>query len=83
MLNKLPNLDSIRSEILKKGYYIYNNFASSNDCILLSEQFYFIRIVTTKVHPIFVMKWENTQYLQCKLFRKLWSYASVQNTECI
>ena len=37
MLNKLPNLDSIRSEILKKGYYIYNNFASSNDCILLRE----------------------------------------------
>ena len=37
MLNKLPNLDSIRLEILNKGYYVYNNFASSNDCILLRE----------------------------------------------
>ena len=37
MLNKLSNLDSIRSEILNKGYYVYNNFASSDDCILLRE----------------------------------------------
>ena len=37
MLNKLSNLDSIRSEILNKGDYFYNNFASSDDCILLRE----------------------------------------------
>jgi hypothetical protein len=44
MFNKLSNLDSIRSEILKKGYYIYNNFASSNDCILLRE------VISKKIH---------------------------------
>lgn len=37
MSNKLSNLDLIRSEILKKGYYVVNNFASSNECILLRQ----------------------------------------------
>ena len=37
MLNELSNLDSISSEILSKGYYVYKNFASSDDCILLRE----------------------------------------------
>lgn len=44
MLNKLSNLDSIRSEILNKGYYVYNNFASSDDCILLRE------VVSKNIH---------------------------------
>ena len=44
MLNKLSNLDSIRSEILNKGYYVYNNFASSSDCILLRE------VISKKIH---------------------------------
>ena len=37
MLNELSNLDSISSEILSKGYYVYKNFASSDDSILLRE----------------------------------------------
>ena len=37
MFDKLSNLDSIRSEILDKGYYVYSNFASSDDCTLLRE----------------------------------------------
>ena len=44
MSNKLSNLDSIRSEILSKGYYVYKNFVSSDDCILLRE------VISKKIH---------------------------------
>lgn len=37
MSNKLSDLDLIRSEILKKGYYIINNFASYDDCVALRK----------------------------------------------
>jgi len=37
MFDKLPSLDLIRSEILNKGYYVYNNFASEDDCTLLRK----------------------------------------------
>ncbi len=37
MTNELMNLNLIRSEILNKGYYVFKNFASSNDCVLLRE----------------------------------------------
>lgn len=44
MFNKISNLDSISSEILNKGYYVYKNFASSDECILLRET------ISEKIH---------------------------------
>ena len=37
MSKKLVNLDLIRSKILKRGYFVYKNFASSKDCILIRK----------------------------------------------
>lgn len=44
MSNEISNIDSISSEILNKGYYVYKNFASSDECILLREA------ISEKIH---------------------------------
>ena len=44
MPNEFSNLNSISSEILNKGYYVYKNFASSDECILLRE------VISKKIH---------------------------------
>ena len=35
MLLETSNINLVRSEILKKGYYVIRKFASPEDCILL------------------------------------------------